>query len=217
MRQRPSIFLVDDDKPLREALTIALSQSGYSVQAFPTGTDFLEFYQTPQPGCLVIDLRLPDMTGIEVQANLRAKGYTLPCIFISGYGDIPTTVRAMQGGAADFIEKPFTRRQLVDRIEEVMAEHDQVATSERPTNPPNAPSADAQSIQALVGTLTVRELEIMRLITFAGLSSKEIARQLDISHRTVESHRAHLMRKLKVRKLAELCHIAEIHARNDFD
>lgn len=206
MGQAMTIFLVDDDKAVRESTTIALRQSGYAVKEFACGQAFLDYYQYAEPGCLVIDLQLPDISGLEVQASLRSSGFSLPTIFISGHGDIPTTVNAIRGGAADFIEKPFARSKLVERIELVLAQHDSFATQAMPITDA-AQAAQIRSIRQRVTNLTGREQEVMQLITEEGLSSKEIARRLAISPRTVESHRANLMKKMRARNLAELCHL----------
>lgn len=206
MGQAMTIFLVDDDKAVRESTTIALRQSGYAVKEFAFGQEFLDYYQYAEPGCLVIDLQLPDISGLDVQASLRARGLSLPTIFISGHGNIPITVSAIRGGAADFIEKPFARSKLVERIELVLAQHDSLATQAMPITDA-AQAAAIRTIRQRVANLTGREREVMQLITEEGLSSKEIAGRLAISPRTVESHRANLMKKMQARNLAELCHL----------
>ena len=194
MNQSPVVMLLDDDPGVRRSLSLALSLAGYEVEAYATAEDLLRGLDPAQPGCLVLDLRMPGMGGLEVQQALSARGCSLPVIFMSAFGDIPTTVRALKAGAVDFLEKPFSTDSLVARIEEAIETDRQQ----------RAQAVLRQTILDRVKQLTGREMEVMRLVT-AGLSNKEIARQLEISPRTVEKYRARVMEKMRADSIADLC------------
>lgn len=194
MNQSPVVMLLDDDPGVRRSLSLALSLAGYEVEAYATAEDLLRGLDPAQPGCLVLDLRMPGMGGLEVQQALSARGCSLPVIFMSAFGDIPTTVRALKAGAVDFLEKPFSTDSLVARIEEAIETDRQQ----------RAQAVLRQTILDRVKQLTGREMEVMRLVT-AGLSNKDIARQLEISPRTVEKYRARVMEKMRADSIADLC------------
>ena len=196
MNDTPAVILLDDDPAMRRSLTLALGLAGYEVKAYASAGEMFEALDPAQPGCLLLDLRMPGMGGLEVQEALQAQGCTLPVIFISAFGDIPTTVRALKGGAVDFVEKPFTSEALVARIEEAIA-LDRRRRDEKEW---------LLSIAHRARQLTGRELEVMHLVT-EGLSNKEIARQLEISPRTVEKYRARVMEKMHAGSIADLCQI----------
>ena len=194
MNESPVVVLLDDDPGVRRSLSLALSLAGYQVEAYATAEDLLTGLDPSQPGCLVLDLRMPGMDGLEVQQALSDRGCSLPVIFMSAFGDIPTTVRALKAGAVDFLEKPFTTDSLIARIEEA------VETDRRQ----RAQEVLRQTIRERAGHLTGRESEVMQLVT-AGLSNKDIARELDISPRTVEKYRARVMEKMHADSIADLC------------
>ena len=194
MNQSPVVVLLDDDPGVRRSLSLALSLAGYQVEAYATAEDLLRGLDPSQPGCLVLDLRMPGMDGLEVQQALGDRGCSLPVIFMSAYGDIPTTVRALMAGAVDFLEKPFSTESLITRIEEAIA----IDRRQR------AQKVLRQTIIERAGHLTGRETEVMQLVT-AGLSNKDIARQLEISPRTVEKYRARVMEKMHADSIADLC------------
>ncbi|MFO8003201.1 response regulator transcription factor [Thioalkalivibrio sp.] len=194
MNESPVVMLLDDDPGVRRSLSLALSLAGYQVLTYATAEDLLKGLEPAQPGCLVLDLRMPGMGGLEVQEALSARGCSLPVIFISAFGDIPTTVRALKAGAVDFLEKPFTTDNLIARIEEAIETDRQQ----------RAQALAQQTILSRVKQLTGREMEVMRLVT-AGLSNKDIARQLEISPRTVEKYRARVMEKMHADSIADLC------------
>jgi two-component system, LuxR family, response regulator FixJ len=192
-----TVFLVDDDDALRESMSMLLAQVGLRVRAFHSARAFLDAVTAGDSGCLVLDLRMPDMTGLELQAALLEKGSNLPVIFLSGYADVPTTVRAIKGGALDFLEKPVERDTLIARVRQAL-EEDRRQCAEQ---------AEEHMIRADCERLSPREREVMLFAT-KGLTNKEIARQLGISSRTVENHRAHVMEKMRARNIAELCRMA---------
>jgi RNA polymerase sigma factor (sigma-70 family) len=194
-----TVFLVDDDDALRESMSMLLAQVGLRVRAFQSARAFLDAFTAGDSGCLVLDLRMPDMTGLELQAALLEKGSNLPVLFLSGYADVPTTVRAIKGGAIDFLEKPVERETLIARVRQAL-EEDRRQRAEQ---------AEERVIRADCEQLSPREREVMLLAT-KGLTNKEIARQLGISSRTVENHRAHVMEKMRARNIAELCRMAAL-------
>lgn len=189
----PTVFLVDDDPAIRGSLTLSLATAGLTVESYASAQDFLAAYTPARPGCLVLDVRMPEITGLELQALLTARGIRIPIIFISAHGDIPMSVKAIKAGAVDFLEKPFRRAALLERIQEALAQ-DAAARREE---------AKRTAVTARAARLTAREQEVLALVV-AGRSSKEIARQLDVSHRTVETYRVRIMEKLDADSLSDL-------------
>lgn len=202
----PMVFLVDDDPAIRKALPRALEKRGYTVKAFGSARDFLAGYTAHDTACLVLDLSMPDMDGLELQENLKKRAPDLPIIFITGHGDIPQSVKALRAGALDFIEKPFRQDVLLARIEEAFASHKIRSDQKR----------DPVAIREKASRLTDRETDVFRLLTGSDtkLTNKEIARHLDISHRTVEHHRARMMEKLEATTLPELIEISKLLPEN---
>ncbi len=199
MSEEPTVFIVDDDAGMREALDWTLRTEGLSVQSFASAEAFLESARGERPGCLVLDVRMQGMSGLDLQAALTAHGFDIPIIFISGHGDIPTTVKAIKAGALDFVEKPLSREVLIERIHEAFRE-DETRRRHR---------ALRTEVQGRYATLTVREREVMELVT-TGLSNKEMARMLSISPRTIENHRARVMTAMQADSVAELCDLARL-------
>lgn len=189
----PTVFLVDDDPAIRGSLTLSLATAGLTVESYASAQDFLTAYTSARPGCLVLDVRMPEITGLELQALLAARGIRIPIIFISAHGDIPMSVKAIKAGAVDFLEKPFRRAALLDRIQEALAQ-DAAAREDE---------AKRAAMTARAARLTAREQEVLALVV-AGRSSKEIARQLNVSHRTVETYRVRIMEKLDADSLSDL-------------
>jgi two-component system response regulator FixJ len=192
-----TVFVVDDDEGVRTSLSILLDSVGYVPVPFASASDFLTQYDANRPGCLVLDIRMPDMGGMELQQELASRGAFLPVIFITGHGDVPMAVQAMKNGAFDFLQKPFGHQDLLDRIARAL-------------------EADAEARQTLSqneeiirrhATLTPREKEVMEMIV-GGQANKVIAMDLNLSERTVEIHRARVMDKMGTRSLAHLVRMA---------
>jgi RNA polymerase sigma factor (sigma-70 family) len=189
----PTVFVVDDDNSTRELLAWLMKRNGLAFEAFPDARGFLEAYDTQRPGCLVLDLNMPGMNGLDLQQYLKEQGVLLPVIFLSAGADIPKAVRAVREGAVDFIEKPFDYKRVVELVRECLErDRDLRAGRER-----------RKSVSDRLGQLTQREREVLDLVV-AGKHNREIAEALDISIKTVEAHRARLMEKLEVGSLAEL-------------
>jgi len=192
-----TVFIVDDDDAFRQGLSLLLRTAGFQVEAFGDGREFLAAITDDRRGCVVLDVAMPSMSGLEVNAALKARGLAIPVVFLTGHGDIPMTVRAVKAGAVDFLEKPIIGKALIRRIRRALA----VDEDNRRTR------AAGQSVADRYARLTDREREVMTLVV-GGLASKEIAKQLDISVRTVEAHRTHIMAKMAAGSLAELVHMA---------
>lgn len=191
------IYVVDDDDAIRRSLSFMLRTSGYAVRLFEGGLAFLKEAADLPPGCVLLDVRMPDIDGMAVQQELRARGVMLPVVIMTGHGDIDMAVAAMKAGASDFIEKPFEKAALIACIE---AAHRQSIAA-------RGASARAQEAQARLNILTDRERDVLDGLV-EGLPNKSIAYDLGISPRTVEIHRANLMQKLEVKSLAEALRIA---------
>lgn len=191
-----TVFVVDDEAPVRRALRWLLEAVGFRVETFASAAEFLHAYRAGRPGCLLLDLRLPGMDGLELQARLRDVDGLLPVIVVTGYADVPTAVRAMKAGAVEFVEKPVDDRILVEHIRGALDRH-RAALAER---------RSADGLRARLDTLTPREREVLRLVV-EGKSSRAIAEQLGNRAKTVESHRAAILRKLDAANVAELVRI----------
>ncbi|EIC29974.1 response regulator transcription factor [Methylomicrobium album] len=194
----PCVFIVDDEYPVRHSLGLMMETAGYACRTFGSAEAFLENYRPGRPGCLLLDVNLPGLNGDELQAELIRRKIRLPIIFLTAYGDIPMTVRAIKAGAVDFLTKPVSRDLLLERIRTVLEHEAQV----------NEQAAEhAQSMSQQYG-LTSREMEIMAWVV-EGRSNKEIARQLGISYRTVEIHRARILKKTGTTNPLELARLCE--------
>jgi FixJ family two-component response regulator len=193
------VFLVDDDAAVRDSLVLLLGIAGFKVRAFGSAVDFLDNFLPGQPGCLVTDIRMPGMDGLELQGELMRRNIDLPVIFITGHGDVAKAVQALKSGAHDFIEKPFEEEVLTDSIRQAFEEE----TSSR------GPRArrETAGVNARKAMLTPREAQVMDLVV-EGHSNKSIAQKLGISARTVEIHRARVMDKMKARNLSDLVRMA---------
>lgn len=201
MSDGPIVILVDDDAELRRSLSLVLGLSGYRTITFPSAEALLRDLELhcDEAGCIVLDLRMPQMDGLELQEALHARGCLLPVIFITAFGDVPASVQALKGGAIDFLEKPFSTECLIARIEEGVELNGRL----------RARVQRQQEMQERMKELTPREREVLQLVT-AGLSNKEIARELDISPRTVEKYRARMMEKMQAESIAELCQMSRV-------
>ena len=190
------IYVVDDDEAMLDSMTWLLEGEGYKVACFDSAAAFLGAWRSSLRGCIVLDVRMPEMSGLELQEKLDSIGSHLPIIFVTGHGDVPMAVGALQRGACDFIEKPFHNEDLLARIERALELDSQIAARQQRDN----------AIARRLDQLTQREREVMQLVV-AGKLNKQIADELDISMKTVEAHRARVMEKMGVRTLAELVKI----------
>ena len=188
-----TVFVVDDDSSTRELLSWLMKRHGLHSEAFPDAHSFLKSYKPGTPGCLVVDLNMPGMSGLDLQSYLKENGVALPVIFLSGRADVPKAVRAVREGAIDFLEKPFDYKRVVSLIEDCLRrDAEGRAAHER-----------RRAHSARLAQLTQREREVLELVV-AGRMNREIAEHLDISIKTVEAHRAKIMEKLEVNSVAEL-------------
>jgi FixJ family two-component response regulator len=194
-----NVFVIDDDMAVRNALRFLLKTAGYTVDVFPSALSFLKDYDPRRGGCLLLDVRMPLMTGIELQQQLNIRGWRIPVIFITGHGTISLAIAAMKAGAYDFIEKPLREDALLESIERSLHWNDR-AFEER---------LERATLEARAATLTAREREVFEQVA-AGEPNKVIARHLGISFRTVELHRAHITEKLHARSLSDLIRMAII-------
>ena len=194
----PVVFVVDDDCSMREALVDLITSVGLPVQAFKCAREFLDHRKPDAPACLVLDVRLPGPSGLDLQRELLNSETPIPIIFVTGHGDIPMSVRAIKDGAVEFLPKPFRDQDLLDAIQHGL-EIDRAARSDR---------AIAGAIRQRYASLTKREREVMGLIV-SGLLNKQIAAELGSSEVTVKIHRTHVMRKMKAESVVQLVHMAE--------
>jgi two-component system response regulator FixJ len=194
-----TVFVVDDDTAVRQGLRFMLRVAEYDVEAFPSARSFLENYDPRRGGCLLLDVQMPQMTGLDLQQQLNVRGWRIPVIFITGHGTVPLAIAAMKAGAFDFIEKPLREDSLLESIERALRWNDR-AYDER---------LERATLQVRMALLTPREREVFELVA-AGEPNKVIARHLGISFRTVELHRAHIVEKLQARSLSDLIRMAII-------
>ena len=187
------VFVVDDDQAVRESLALLVQSVGIEAETFASAREFLDTYRPDQRGCLITDIRMPGMSGLELQEQLSSDGVRIPVIVLTGHGDVPAAVRALKGGAVDFVEKPFNPQALLDLVQQAIAKDAEI----RELADQEAAVAERMSL------LTPREHEVMTLVV-AGKANKVIAIELSISERTVELHRGRIMKKMQARSLAEL-------------
>lgn len=194
MRERhPVAFVVDDDQAVRDSLRLLLRSLTIDAVTLPSARAFLDTYDASQPGCLILDVRMPEIGGLELQRQLNLRGATIPIVFITGHGDIPMAVEAMRLGAFDFLQKPFSEADLLDRVKRAL-ERDRQTRAELRAH---------EAMRTRLASLTPREREVMQLVT-AGHANKVIAGELNLSQRTVEIHRARVMEKMEAASLAQL-------------
>jgi FixJ family two-component response regulator len=191
------IYLVDDDEAVRDSLSELLKARGHPVKAFATAGSFLAAFDPRMAGCVVLDVRLPDMDGLEVQQRLREAGLDVPVIIITGYGDVPLAVSAMKAGAADFLEKPYRPQDILERVGRAV----ETRRSEREQD------VAGEELRSRIASLTSREREVLEKLVL-GHRNKVIAREFGISPRTVEAHRARVMAKMKADSLSHLVRMA---------
>lgn len=198
-----TIFVVDDDPGVRQSLEMLIRAIGQSVETYASAGEFLDAYTSERPGCLVLDLRMPGMSGLELQEELGSRGSNLPVIFITAHGDVPTAVDAVKGGAIDFIQKPFRDQDLIEKIELALEQNERALEE----------TAERGDVQARVASLTSRERQVMDIVV-DGRTNKAMATELRLSERTVEIHRARVMSKMGADSLPDLVKMA-LRARGD--
>ena len=193
-----SVFVVDDDPSVRKSLTRLIESAGYTVEAFASAGDFLKAATAVGPCCLVLDVRMPGMTGLDLQRTLAQAVHRIPIVFVTGQGDIPMTVTAMKAGAVDFLTKPFAARDLLDAVHRAVEKDTRNLGTE----------ARSRSLHARVETLTPRERQVFALVV-TGMLNKQIAAQLGVVEKTVKVHRARVMDKMRAGSFAELVRLAD--------
>jgi FixJ family two-component response regulator len=197
---RPSVFVVDDDKQLLDSLVVLLEVLGFQVRAFSSPNSFRRYYRAEMPGCLVLDIRMPRQSGLELYEQLLQEGKRLPVIFITAHADVSTAVAAMKSGAIEFLEKPFDRKTLLDRVQKALALDARWRQQD----------AEYAAIAERIRQLSARERETLTLIQ-AGESNKSMAAKLFLTERAVEMRRSAIMKKLRVRSMAELLDLTTTH------
>jgi FixJ family two-component response regulator len=197
-KEEPIIFVVDDDVSVRNGLKRLIRSVGLKVETFASAQEFLDHDHPDQPSCLVLDVRMPGLSGLDLQEELTAKGLEMPIIFVTGHGDVRMSVRAMKAGAVDFLEKPFDDQALLDAIQGAI-ESDRLAREEY---------AEVADILRRIESLTPREYEVFTLV-ITGMLNKQIAAELGASEKTIKVHRARVMQKMQVVSVAELVRLAE--------
>jgi two-component system response regulator FixJ len=188
-----TVFIVDDDPAMRDSMSFLVRSVGMAVETFTSAQVFLDSYDPERPGCLVLDVRMPGMSGLELQEFLVERGIQTPVVMVTGYGDVPMAVRALKGGAVDFLEKPFTDQELIDTVNEALARDARQRVKE----------AERAKVKERIARLTPREREVMDLV-IEGKPNKVIAAELGLSPKTVEVHRSRVMAKMQVSSLAAL-------------
>jgi FixJ family two-component response regulator len=194
----PTVFIIDDDRSMRQAVQDLVESVGLRAESFATGGEFLARGRTNSPTCLVLDVRLPQMSGLDFQNRLAEIGMQIPIIFITAHGDVPMSVKALKAGAVEFLTKPFRDQDLLDAIQQAL-QRDRVAREEQ---------AEILDVHGRYQTLTAREREVMALVV-SGLLNKQIASEIGASEATVKIHRGNMMQKMQVGSLIELVRMAD--------
>jgi len=192
------VYVVDDDASVRRALSRLIHSVGLEVMTFPSAQAFLAFTPPDRPACLVLDVRLPGPSGLDLQAALTQADRSVPIVFITGHGNVPTSVRAMKGGAVDFLQKPFNDQELLDCVQRAL----------RRSGEERAERAERSELERRVGSLTPREREVLMLVV-AGMLNKQIADKLGIAEKTIKVHRGRVMEKMQADSIADLVRMSE--------
>jgi two-component system, LuxR family, response regulator FixJ len=189
----PTVYIVDDDNGVRSSIRVLMKSVGLPASTFASAQEFLGTYHAGQGGCVVLDIRMPGMSGLELQEELNRRGAVIPVIFITGHGDVPMAVEAMRHGAFDFLQKPFRDQDLIDRVQQALLRDRETREALK----------EHVRIRARIASLTPREREVLDLLS-VGKANKTMAQDLGLSQRTVEIHRAHVMEKMGAKSVAQL-------------
>ena len=192
------VFVVDDDRLVRDSVADLLNSAGFTVQTFGSATEFIQSQRPDVPACLILDVELPDFSGLDLQAELSKSGIEMPIVFLTGHGDIPMSVRAMKAGAVEFLTKPFGKQELLDAIEEALLRDSEVRKHR----------SENFELEKRLGTLTPRERQVLALVV-TGRLNKQIAGELGTTDLTIKVHRGRVMRKMGADSVADLVRMAE--------
>ena len=196
--EEPVVYVVDDDPSVRKALQRLLRSAGHEAKTFGSAIEFLDFTHPDAPGCLVLDIKMPTLSGLELQDRLVEKGISFPIIFITGHGTVPSSVRAFKAGAVDFLQKPFEDRELLEAVSRGIEKHRRLRQDQK----------ERETLRARLDTLTPREREVFGLVV-SGILNKQVAYQLGTTEKTIKVHRARVMEKMGAQSVADLVRFAE--------
>ena len=198
MAARPVVYVIDDDPFVREALERLLRSAGYDAMTFPSAFEFLDYNYPDTPGCIILDIKMPKLSGLDLQDRLAEMGFSFPIIFITGHGTVPASVKAFKAGAMDFLQKPFEERELLDAVSRGIEKHHHLRQAQK----------EMKALCARIDILTPRECEVFRLVV-TGMLNKQIAFDLGTVEKTIKVHRARVMEKMGAQSLADLVRFAE--------